>query len=418
MRRIIPLYVIISVLVFAQPVVSQTRFDFGVWTEFYTYKVPLPNDDDQTQIRSLQGMRFRVGDAFVPGLNFFFRGRVASDLSNKFVTDPDFRIFGAYLEYLKKDLVTIRAGRQFVSAGIGGFTMDGGRLDLSYKGKATLTGFAGATPGPTFYDYDRASRRDERGAFGGRFVYGGLKGLRPAISFLQRNVNENVDTRTGGFDYNLKLNRYYENARLDYDMLQKRVAMAVTRTGLVCNKGHRLEFEYMYRRPILGLSSFFSSFRSEPFHQIRLTPIFRANENIYLQGSLAHTIFEDDYNTRVAAGGSYKGQTVGVVFSTGYAGTQLGAYGFLSHNLNDDLRAFLSADMYNYKLDTEEDDTDPSVATAFGATFNFLQHLTSRAELQFLSNRDFKYDTRFYIRLGYNFATRFRTTGFGGGYVR
>src|SRR4030067_2123962 len=127
MSKLIKVSVAAAVLCLAKPAFPQTIFDAGAWTEFYTFKVP---DQDNQQVRSLQGLRLRASNVGTPGLSFFLRGRVLSDLSEKLASDPDFRIFGAYAEYKRRDLLMMRVGRQFVSAGIGGFTMDGGRIDL------------------------------------------------------------------------------------------------------------------------------------------------------------------------------------------------------------------------------------------------------------------------------------------------
>lgn len=413
MSKLISVCVAVAVLCLATPALPQTVFDAGAWTEFYTYKVP--NQDNQ-QIRSLQGLRLRASNVGTPGLSFFLRGRVLSDLSEKLATDPDFRVFGAYAEYQRRNQLMIRVGRQFVSAGISGFTMDGGRIDLSPVRVVKLTAFAGGTPGPSFYKYDRIAQWDERNAMGGQLQYNGFKECRPSVSYLQRSTNTDVVMQAGGFDITIKTGPYSEWAGIDYDFLFNRLRSGVSRTGIEFQGGHRAEFEYFYRRPSLDLSNVFSVFRNEPFHQLRLSPTYRINKRAFAQGSLTYTIFEDDQNTRISLGGSYDGQSAGVVYSAGYAGTMLGIYSFLFYDLMERLQVYLNADMYNYKLDTEVDDTTPSVATSFGALFDVINGLSSRAEVQLLSNRDFKYDTRFYIKIGYNFNSRSRTTGLGGGH--
>ena len=88
MPKLILLCAAVIVLSLVQPASAQAIFDAGAWTEFYTYEVP---DQDNSQIRSLQGVRLRGRNIGVPGLGFFFRGRVASDLSEKLATDSDFR---------------------------------------------------------------------------------------------------------------------------------------------------------------------------------------------------------------------------------------------------------------------------------------------------------------------------------------
>ncbi len=403
------------ILCLARPAVAQTVVDAGAWTEFYTYKVL--NQDD-TQIRSLQGLRFGAKNIGIPGLGFFIRGRVASDISHKLASDPDFRVFGAYAEYKRREQLSLRLGRQFVSAGVSGFTLDGGRIDLSPTGAFKLIGYAGGIPGPSFYDFDQITQWDQRNAFGGQLQYNGIKEFRPSVSYLQRNVSKDVESKIGGFDFTVKTGPYYEWVGINYDFFNDRFSSAVTRAGIEFEGGHRAEFEYFYRRPTFGASNVFSVFQNEPFHQVRVSPIYKINKNLFAQGSLSYTILDDDANTRMALGGSYKGQTLGAVYSDGYGGTRLGLYSFLYYDLLKQLRAYVNADMYNYKLDTGEDDTTPSVSVAFGALANIIDGIDSRAELQLLSNRDLKYDTRFYIKIGYNFNSRFRTSGFGGGLIR
>jgi hypothetical protein len=412
MRKSLPLFIIWTVLLSAGPALPQSHIDAGAWTEFYGYEVP---NQDKAQIRSLQGLRFKATDVFKPGLTFFFRGRVASDLERKFATDPDFRVFGAYLEYSRKSLLVVRAGRQYVSTGLAGLTLDGGRVDFSVKDAVKLTGFVGAVPGPSFYDFEKIGKWDNKSAYGGRLEYSGMRQFRPAITFMQRNANDNVDSRVGGIDLALNMGPHKENVRLDYDFLFKRVKTTVARSSIKFQTGHRLDLEYLYRRPTFEFSNVFSVFRSEPFHQLRAAPVYRFNKNLFAQGSLSYTIYEDDFNTRFTAGLTYRGQSAGLVFSNGFGGTRLGAYGSLFRDVGKELRIYLNASMFNYKLNTEEDDTTPSVATALGGTCDFLGAFNGRAEIQLLSNRDFEYDTRFYFRLGYNFSSRPNTGAHGGG---
>jgi hypothetical protein len=406
MRKVILLCFLAVLFCLIQTAFTQTLIDAGAWTEFYGYKVP---QQDDPRIRSLQGLRFRVKNALTPGFGFFFRGRAASDLSNKLSSDPDFRVFGAYAEYVRRDKVTVRVGRQFVSTGLAGFTVDGGRLDFSLFNTFRLSGYAGGVPGPTFYSLEKIASWDDRNAYGGRLEYSGVKDIRTGISFLQRNANSRVDSRAGGIDLNIRSGPFYENARLDYDFFFRRVKVGVMRSGFEFQRGHRIEFEYMYRQPSFELSNLLSVFRAEPFHQVRVAPVYRIGRDVYAHGSLSYTIFEDDYNTRLTAGASYRGHSAGLIFSNGFGGTRLGVFGNLFRNFGRKIRGYVNANMYNYKLDTNEDDVTPSVSAAFGALANLTRGLNSRVELQLLSNRDFEYDTRFYIRLGYDFNSRFQS---------
>ena len=412
MRKLIlrPL-VVLFIILFASTALAEV-IDANIFTEFYGYESRVP--DEQNQIRSLQGIRLGVHDAFVPGLSFFAQGRVASDLSNKFSSDPDVRVYGAYLQYAPERWFSARAGRQFVYAGLGGLTLDGGRLDLSYKG-ATLTGFVGTTPGPSFFDYDAVKGWDESNAYGGRLRYNGLPYWIFGVSFLQRNLNENLESKIGGFDFAYSRGIFSEFVRIDYEMHRKIVKLATVRPRVKLSQGHTIDMEYSYRRPMFGLSNMFSMFKNEPFHQVRLNPTLKLGDRLYGLATFAYTILEDDDNGRISAGASYKGQSAGITFSDGYGGTRLGVFASLSKRLLDKLDAYLYGDMFNYRIDTNEEDTTPSLAASLGANYQMMKGLNSRGEIQLLSNRDLKYDTRFYLKIDYGFRLSGTDRESGGG---
>jgi len=415
MIRLMALFLAVGFIFPCKSALPRAIFEAGAWTEFYTYEIP--NQDD-SQIRSLQGLRLRGKNIGAPGLSFFMRGRAISDISKKLPTDPDFRVFGAYVEYQRPNKFAARAGRQFVSSGIGGLTIDGGRIDLSPIEAGKFTAYAGAMPGVSFYNYDRIAKWDERNVLGGQLSYSRFVTFQPSISFQQRNSDENVDSRIGGIDAVYNSGAYHELAGVNYDFLFDRIRSVISRTDVKFKGGHRAQFEYYYRRPTFALSDVFSVFDNEPFHQLRVSPMCKIEKDVYAQGSLTYTIYDGDNATRLSLGGAYRGQSIGAVYANGYAGTRLGIYGFLFRDLAKQLRVYLNADMYNYKLDTEEDDTTPSVSTALGAIVNLAGGISSRAEIQYLSNRDLEYDTRFYLRIGYNFTTSSRTSAFEGGAAR
>jgi hypothetical protein len=125
---------------------------------------------------------------------------------------------------------------------------------------------------------------------------------------------------------------------------------------------------------------------------------------------LSYTKYKSDYNTRVWIGASYCGQTAGATYSNGFGGKRYGIFANLFRGITKNLQAYAYGDMFKYKLDTGEDDTNPSLAAALGATCSIWKGLAARAEGQLLSNLDYKYDGRFYLKLSYDLHT-----GFGSG---
>lgn len=404
----------ISATVLLMPgMANSTSIDAGLWTEFYSYKQQLPVE--QSQLRSLQGMRLGVRDAFVPGLSMFVRGRVANDLSNDLPQDTDLRVFGAYLEYARQNWLTVRAGRQFLSPGISAMTLDGGRIDLSYKGDLQLTGYAGTIPGPSFYDLDRVNSWKDRNAFGGQLKFSGLKPFKVGVAFSQREVNENLDSRVMQFDLGYSKGRSSVLGRIDYDLFYERVRLASVKPRLKLPGGHSLDLEYFYRRPSLPMSNPFSVVSNKAFNQIRVNPVVRITPTLHALGSLSYTRFVDENNIRVSLGAAYRGQSLGGVISEGYGGRRYGVFASLFRDITEQLQGYFYGDMYQYKLDTEEDDTDPSLSTALGVRYIIGKGFSTRAEGQLLSNRDYEYDTRFYLRLAYDLHTSIGQDADGGG---
>lgn len=387
------------------------------YTEFYSYRVKL--SDDQSQLRSLQGLRLNARDALVPGLSFYVRGRIASDILNKLPDDPDYRVYGAYLQYdCSRKIVSVRAGRQFVYEGLSAFTMDGARLKLSFNERLSIAGFAGTTPGPSFFNYDEINEWKDSNAWGGRLQIDAISNLKLSFSYLEKGLRDNVDSRLAGFDAGFKRNRFSTELRFDYDVLFERMKLFSIRPRYKLKAGHSVRFEYTYRQPSFSQSNIFSVFKSRPYHQVRFNPVYKISPALYGSGSFSYTRYDDDDQLNIRVGGSYKGQSAGVVFADGYGGTKLGIYVFALREMNPKLDLYANIDMYNYKLDSDEDDTEASINTAIGGKYELFKGLRARAELQILSNIRYDYDTRFYIRAEYNFISGGISQGYKGGESR
>ena len=428
MRKTVLLFLMMTIA-FLPLLAEATVVDGSVWTEFYAYKDKIPVT--QSHIRSLQGLRIGTTDAFIPGLSFFVNGRVASDLSHKLPTDSDFRVYGAYLEYTRPRLFTVKAGRQYMYAGLGGFTMDGGRLDLNLRKYLTLTGYAGTTPGPTFYDYDKVNNWNKSDAFGGHLKFSGVKHLTVGASFLEQrfkpesfrpagdtvtiNPKIRTDLQVGSIDatYGMRMCNVY--GRTDYDFIFKRLKMVTIIPTIKTKQGHSCTVDYTYRRPSLPFSNMFSVFEGKPYNQVRINPTYRINKDLYGLGSFAYTRYSDLNNTRVSAGAAYKGESAGIVFAKGYQGVKLGVFGYLFYELRKDIMFYVSGDAFNYKLDENADKTIGNVAASVGTRFTLVNGLITNAEAQFLTNATYKNDTRFYLKFEYERKTIMSTNENGGG---
>jgi len=389
---------------------TATTISGNVYTEFYSYESKIPASN--SHLRSLQGYRLNISDAFISGLSAFASGRLASDISDKSPTDPDYRVFGAYLQYRSRsDRFLIRAGRQFVYEGLGGLTLDGGKLKIAVGKNISLSGFGGTVPGPSFFTYDQVNRWNRRNAFGGRVSVKASGKLGLNFSFLQKEVDENLDARLIGLDAAYRKGRCSNSLRVDYDLYAKKVKLVSLRPQFRYKGGHDIRLEYSYRKPLLGYNSVFSVIDAKSIHQARLNAVYRNSTDLRTIAAVAYTMFSDDSNINIRAGVIFKGQSGGLAASSGYGGTKVGFFGGLRHDLNDDLTVYGNLDMYNLKLDSDEDEQEMFITAVFGGAYDVMKNLGARAEIQILSNPVYDYDTRGYVRLDYDI----QYTGNGGG---
>lgn len=386
----------------------------NLYSEFYAYETRVP--DTVSHLRSLQGFRFDVRDAFYQGFSLYVNGRVASDISNKLSNDPDYRVYGAYAQYQPASgKFMVRAGRQYVYEGLGGFFLDGGRLKFDVGKRASLSGFAGTLPGPSFYTYDQVNKWNSNNAFGGRIHVKASSGLALNASYLQKDIDENLDSRLIGFDGVYAKGRCSNRFRIDYDLYFKRLKLLTIAPQMRFKKGHSVRIEYLYKKPSFGQSSIFSVVKSNPIHQFRLHGLYKAGEELYGSGSVIITKLKDDSYVSLRVGPVYKGQSGGIVFADGYGGSKIGVYGGLNRAMTEDLSLYANIDMYSFKLDTEQDDSETSISGVLGGRYKIFKGLNARAEVQVLSNPLYDYDTRGYLRVDYGFLNNRVNNGSGGG---
>lgn len=401
-------------LIMSNPMTRATVISGNFYTEFYSYESKIP--EANSHLRSLQGFRFNVKDVFKPGFTAYVNGRLASDISNKLSNDPDYRVFGAYLQYTPKSRkFMVRAGRQFLYEGLGGFTLDGGKLKAKLGKYLSATAYGGTMPGPSFFTYNQVNRWDRRNAIGGRVNVRATGNTSFNISFLQKNVNDILDSRLIGFDYLCKRERFSNRMRVDYDLYNKRLKYLSFSPRYKCAQGHSVRMEYSYRKASFGANSIFSVIKSNPVHQGRMNWTYKMDRALFGMGNVSYTKYSDRSNLSLRIGASYNGHSSGIVYSNGYGGSKIGLFGNLRFGLTDKLKLYTNIDMYNIKLDSDLEETETLVAAAFGGRYSLSKQINARVEIQILTNPLYDYDTRGYLRLDYSLFKKVKSARQVGG---
>ncbi|MEE9554773.1 MAG: hypothetical protein V3W18_10790, partial [candidate division Zixibacteria bacterium] len=295
-----------------------------------------------------------------------------------------------------------RAGRQFVYEGLGGFTLDGGKLRVKIGKRFSATAYGGTIPGPSFFTYNQVNRWDRRNAIGGRVNVKATEAFAFNISFLQKNQNDILDSRLMGFDYLCKRERFTHRLRFDYDLYNKRPRYISFSPRYNYSQGHSIRIEYSYRKASFGANSIFSVIKPNPVHQVRTNGTFKIDEALFGLGTISYTKYSDNSNLSLRVGGSLNGHSGGIVYSNGYGGSKIGFFGNLRRSLNDDLKLYANIDMYNIKLETDLEESETLVAAAFGGRYSITKQINARVEVQVRTNPLYDYDTRGYLRLDYS----------------
>ncbi len=393
---------------------AAARLSGNLYTEFYSYQTKIP--EANSYLRSYQGYRVNVSDAFVPGLTVFASGRVASDISTKLPTDPDYRGFSAYMQYQPKSgKYALRAGRQFVYEGLDGFILDGGKLRAKIGKRLSATVYAGSMPGPSFFIYNQVNKWDRRNAVGGRVNVKTGESYSFNFSYLQKSKDDLLDSRLIGFDHLFSRGKYTNRLRVDYDILFERLKYLSLSPRIRYSRGHTLRAEYAYRKPSFGRNDFLSVIESNSINQARLSGTYKLDENVHGIGGVSYTKFSDASSISLRVGANNKAHNGGIVYSSGYGGSKIGLFGGLRFGLTADFTVYGNIDMYNYKLDTDEDESESTVAAALGGWYRISGSFSARAELQALTNPRYDYDTRGYLRVDYSISKEIRGLGQEGG---
>ena len=342
---------------------------------------------------------------------------LTDDFSNDLNTGSTLRIFDLYADY-KKTLFSsdIRIGRQFVFAGVGRGPIDGVRLSLNGWKNGKLLLYAG-TMAPAA-NPDNIDSWNESNIFGGELTAYYLLGNVMKFSFVRRSrkvepfelsfprfgissLNQSsLQRQAAGINIARSLS---DNMSLylrgDFGIgegaFDKSVSMDRGEIALTHNKrnSHYLTLEFLNRKPLVYVNSFFSNFSSLLRRSVSFDK--KTAENLWLNSKIAFVIYGTSSETeranslRINSGFKFKSFSSGLIFRNGYGGDWLGLnagyYGQVMQSLS--LRIDGEWSMFSLTSYDLGNDKDESIAFSLrtGINWRFNRHVSLDAELQSLS---------------------------------
>jgi len=386
----------------------------------------LPNGGT-TFTNHLKGYQNLLLDAKAGKWTFNTFLQTEEDVMNKVGRGFAYRFYNLYVKGTDLfDFMDFKLGRQYISAGAGRGTVDGAYIKMKFgKDKEyQLIGYGGELT-PLDYDFQKYSAINKNYTLGGQFLYYGVKDLSLGLSYFSKNrkpdsyyamradslynttqILVETDSRAdqqAGFDFNYTYNRIHNfYGKAYYDIRSKRLTRGEFNFNTALTKTLRVSGGYLYREPQISYNTIFWVFTNKANQEVQLgfDNMFCNNINVYAR--LASVLYENDHSIRLTAGVSHPAYGISYSKYFGYAGESDGFSGYLSHELVKSKLALTGSLNYStYYLGDYGTDRINTLGGLLGFTYRPMPRLSVDLQGQMMTNRIYKYDTRFLIGFNY-----------------
>jgi len=427
-KRIFYTIFLILFLITILPVNSQT-ISTRLSTYFYTWErfdSILPNGE-YTSTKHLRGYQNFLFDISEGKWSFSTSIQTEEDVIEKSGKGFAYRFYNAYIKGSNLfDILDIKLGRQYVSAGAGRGTLDGInlKLKLGKEKEIHLTGYAGGLT-PYTYDFDKYGVFFKNFAFGGQLSYFGVKDLKLSASYfnkhrkpqsyttiradssfnLQREYIVDIDEfadQLGGLDFSYWKPKYNFFGKIYYDFNLKKLYRAELNGSMNVMDNLKFSAGYTYRQPQISYNSIFWVFNYRQYNELELGADYLLNKSINIYARAANVFYTDENSLKFQIGFSHPNYGLSIVKYTGYAGESEGAYGYFNYELLKSKLALTSGlGFSNYRIKNYSDEKENSITGLLGFTYRPVNRVSIDIQGQLISNRIYKTDTRLLLGINY-----------------
>ncbi|MDP4116009.1 MAG: hypothetical protein Q8903_07735 [Bacteroidota bacterium] len=350
-----------------------------------------------------------------------------SDLSKKIDNSPLVRFYNFYLE--GRDLfkvANVKLGRQPVFNNIGGGIFDGATIDLrvpDYK----LTAYYGGNV-PAYQKFETSKNWKDNYLAGGKLSGQPFENFQVDLSYAQKNVKPE-DYYATRFDQNLNpitvliqnnsTHFQFASAQVSYTMPKYFNANVRYDYDLNFEKTSKFEFEgrysqitdigidvyYNYREPRINYNSIFSVFDYGNSQEIEAGVDYKINSLFTAIGKFGFVQFKTEDSKRITLGINSNYGNVTYRKTLGSAGELDALSLYAAYALFEGLLTPSAGISYtSYKL-SEFSTKDNLTSLLFGVNVRPYNTLSFDAQGQYMNNKIYKNDFRFFLKLNYWFNT-------------
>jgi len=421
MKKILLFFLASGMLLTTLPQNLNGRFSSSV----YTFERFDSSGSSNTQARTYQMLSFNFGKD-----NIWLRSNLnlETDLANKQISDPRFRVYNLYADFQKIfDVASLKLGRQPLYNSVAGGVFDGATVGLNYSGYKLLAYYGGNVP--AYQKLELIDNWSDNYLLGGEFTVYALMDWRFSAKYINKNFSSSytavrldpdlnpidvlIENQSNQYQFLSGEVSYHKknfgsgNIRYDYDLnFQTSSRFEISgRYEAIKNLG--VNAYYNYREPKIRYNSIFSVFDYGNTWEIEGGLDYLIDNKYTLIGKFANVTYKDERSQRVTLGISSPFGSITARKNFGYAG-EMDAISFYTAltQLDGLLTPSLGFSYTRYKL-SEDDPSNELISVLGGANIRPFRTLSFDIQGQYLNNKIYNNDWRLFFKLNFWFNTIF-----------
>jgi hypothetical protein len=408
---------------------SQTvNFRFG--THFYTWQKydSLSTTGNNTFTTHMRGYQNYLLEMNKGKWSFNTLAQTEEDVVKKVDRGFAYRFYNLYIKGTNLfNVLDLKLGRQYVTAGAGRGTIDGAYLKLKFgkEKQFQIAGYGGYLT-PWEYDFQNYPALKDNFSVGGQLLFYGVKDLSVGLSynlkkrkpesyyapradslFYGRNVLIDVDSRAdqmAGLDLNYLDAKHNHNffAKVYYDLNRNLLSRGEFNARFSISNQVKVSAGYSYREPQLSYNTIFWVFDVQKNQELETGLDYILKHNLNLFARVSDVFYNTGNSLKFQLGVSHPSFGLSLIKYTGYAGESDGVYGYFNHDVVKNLLAVTSSLNYSkYKISEYSSDRLNSFSGLLGLVYRPIPQLSFDLQGQFLTNRIYTFDTR--VLFGFNY---------------
>jgi len=428
------LFRILSLLLLSVSVLFAQRFQVRLVSSAYAWE-----RQDTVGQSSQHLFGYQTVQVSLAGKNLSFHTYVQgfNDFAGPVKNDPLIRLYNMYFKWTNvADIADLTLGRQAIFAGAGSGTLDGGIAAVRlFDSRLKVLGYYGLLPAPR-QKAELIGDKKNNFMTGGQLVIAPLDFAQLSVSYMNKHIKPETyiglrsDSLFNPYPIEIKPSASAEEyvsgdvsvdyrdwvsgyARYDYDVLLEKMSRLqlfgrvrpFESLGVKALQSLGLTAEYIQREPRLSFNSIFSVFAYNTLKEYEIGAEYAVTSAWQVFAKYGSVSYGDDDSKRVTVGANGEHISVSVTRNVGYSGELSAASANLGYPFFDNkLMPTLMLSYAEYKLNENASGLDNALAVGLGLVYRPMPVLSLDTQGQWIQNRIYKNDLRFFVRVSYLFS--------------